>query len=130
MDSGTVRNIGDDLRKMVSELGKRHGINVKVGVIRYDTTGFRVTLEASEMTEGGVDAKAQAEWNAATSYPPMAHGLTKDDFGRTFAQGGHVFKIIGWRLRSRKRPVLVTNGTKQFVFSAEAVARLLGRSAS
>jgi hypothetical protein len=77
---------------------KDEGFSFTTGNITYSDTGFKTTLEVSELDS---TAKQQAEWDAVCAL----FNLTPADFGFTFTTNGRTFKATGLSPRRPKFPL-------------------------
>jgi len=119
MDRNKVKAIGDDVAAALQAVAAKHGMTVTVKGGVFTEGSFKPRVEFKTGDADRVEFEQYAR----------AFGLTADMFGKTFAApGGARYRIVGLRLNSRKRPVLVQRlDGKQFVFEVSAVVAALAR---
>lgn len=119
MNRQKVKQLRNEMDKVLAELGEKHGLGIKVGNISFDDRGFTAKVEAIEadnpQDQESID-RARFERDVKAVY-----GLEKDDFHREFNYNGTTFKIVGVKPRSTKYPVIGenANGTRyKFILRA------------
>jgi len=122
-----VKRLGDAIEKAVEEVGRKHGVHIKRGNARFDSSSCTYKTEASLIGADGEVRSPEAE--AFKKYAHM-YGLKVEDFGRSFTTfGGKVYTICGLNMRAPKRPIHATNRNgKTFIFPSEEVKAMLERS--
>jgi hypothetical protein len=128
-DRAAVRELQAAVESAVKPVAAKYGVGVVLGGARFSSSSAVFKLEVAVKSSGGV-----LETQEARDYRMLAPyvGLPFDTLGKTFAYGGEEFKIVGWRYRSRRAPVVAQrcrNG-KRFVFSEHTVKAMLGLGAS
>lgn len=115
-----ARQISADVETALKAVAAKHGLTVTVRGGSFTEGSFKPRVE---FKSGDAD-RLEFERYAG------AFGLTPEMFGKTFAApfsfGGARYRIIGLRLNSRKRPVLVERlDGKQFCFEVAPVLAAL-----
>lgn len=98
MDRAAVKQINAALERAAEEVADQFGLNVKVGGGRFDPTvgTFQPKVEFS------VEGSAEREF---AELAPM-FGLGPDDHGRLIAWGDRNFRLVGFKPRSPKYPII------------------------
>jgi len=87
----------------LAEVAKKHGIaEVKIGTIRYDSNGFKSTIEAR--FEGG-----ESQEMATLHLNAELYGFNKDIVGATIDYANRRCKVVGIK---RTKLVLIVDGKK------------------
>jgi hypothetical protein len=126
-DRSECRRVREAIDKALEEVGRKHGISLKLGNARFTSSNVNFKLEASLLGENGeVRSKEAEDFKMYAS----RYGLKADDFGKPFTTfGGKVFTICGLNTRANKNPIHAKNARgKTYIFPAEEVKVLLERS--
>ena len=96
-----IRKDIDEALKAVSE---KHGVNFKMGAMRYTDVNFKTTLEATLIDSSGKDAKAEKEWNRA-----VLTGLVQRDWrNQPFTwEDGKKFQVVGFDSKKKKNKIVL-----------------------
>lgn len=87
----------------MEELGRKHGLGIKLGKITLDSDNFRAKVTAVEIAEGL--SIEQAEFNKDC----VKYGLKPSDYRRTVFYKGTYLQLLGFKPRKNKYPILVYN---------------------
>lgn len=93
MDRNTVLNISRDLDRALEEVGRKHGVKIQRGALRYDHAGFTGSITCKTLTESGITELARTMC--------AREGL---DPNSTNPRG---FKIVDYNRRAHTRPWIV-----------------------
>ena len=103
--SGELKLLATEIEEAVQSVAKKHGIQIKRGRGVYGGANATLKLEIATMGTGG-----QVQTREAEDFKLYAklYGMEADDLGKEFTDfDGEVYKITGFKPRSRKYPVLV-----------------------
>lgn len=117
------------IEKHLAEAGKELGITLSIGNISFNPKSFISKMEAvvAESASGETVDKSKVKWESNKWFLPQI-GLKEDDYMRSFTIVGSPYKIVEVSPRRWKRPIIAQRyDGKQFVFTANAVLRALGR---
>lgn len=95
--------IADEIKEAVSEIMKKHGLAVKIELIKY---GYQFKCAViGIVADDGMSAE-QTEFN---QYCVM-HGFKPEDFGRVVKMwDGKEYRIVGIRPKARKNSISIEN---------------------
>lgn len=123
-NSSTLDLVRDEMNAAFARIEDELGISLEIGTMRYDRAGqgFRCQVEGALVGENGevLDKQARDFGDYAPTY-----GIPADALFQTFQHQGRTFKIVGWKPRATKRPIVCTSGTQSFSFPVSLVSRLL-----
>jgi len=88
-----------ELEGALATVLEKHGLSAKLGNMKYGDTHFHCKLEVNC---GSSDDAERDEFTRQA----FAYGLTGDDYGKSFTQGGESFRIVAFKPRSPKYPIL------------------------
>lgn len=111
-----------DIQMAVDAIGEEHGVNIKLGNIRFDSDRLSFTSKLA-VNIGSASDKAKSEWN---KYCDL-YGFKKSDFGKTFTTPkGKKYKLTGINPKARKFPVNAVSvpGGSEYGFP-ENISKLL-----
>lgn len=111
-DACKVLRIG--IASALEDLGKKYGVDFKVGGMRFSDNSVSIKLEAAVLN-GSADSFDEVNFKENCH----RYGLKPEDFGRIFGTLDGEFKITGIKTRNRKYPILTTriSDGKPFKFS-------------
>ena len=126
-NSKNLDELRKDLNAVLEVVEELHGIKLDIGKITYGAESCRMQLTATCATDESGTAlnKAELEYNKMVEYhktfSPEKEFLALRD---KFISNGAQFKIVGWKPRSRKYPLLGMNekGTR-YKFPASKAER-------
>ena len=123
-DRTNLRLLRDDVESALNAVGKKYGIDLRLGTGRFSSENVTFRLEGSVIRAEGVVTREAAEFR---QYADLL-GLEASDLGKTFTQGGRRFEITGAKLSSRKYPILARNvlNGKVYKFRVADVREALG----
>lgn len=97
-----LRALIEDLKEVLRELGKDHEVDLQVGRSRYGVGGGKISIIVSHLGEGGtVETPEKRALERARKLDPRIPA-----YGTTFSFNGREFRVIGYKPRSRKYPIL------------------------
>ena len=96
-----------DFEIAMKHLKEKYGVEIELGRISYDNDSFTSKLSVDNKPEGGISV-AQKNWEDNAP----RYGFSKDDFGKSFIEGGKSYTITGWNSRSNKYKILMKSGDK------------------
>jgi len=102
---------------LFSVIKAKHNIQMKVGSIAYDNTGFRFKVEVVN-----AGTKQEAEKIEFEKYASL-YGLTSNDFMKEIHWNGKQFVICGFKPRSKYYPIIAMakNDGKKYVLPERAL---------
>lgn len=110
LDIKTVKMIGMDVEKALIDVSKKYNVNIKRGSTRYDSNNMNMKLEISVINSNGdVMSREAMDYK---NYAPMYN--IESELGDVIYHMGKEYKVVGWKPRSTKYPVLmeeVNSGT-------------------
>lgn len=126
-DRKNCKLIQDEAVAALKAVASKYGLDVAqhggtIGDLQFVAKfAFKVTDQKA------VADTAKAEWDRHIVY--FSGGLKPEDFGATISWGGRTFVITGLMLNRSKKPIKArdTGNGKDYVFTSNDVARLLGR---
>lgn len=118
MDKREIEKIRREIELVLKEVGERNGMEIKIsgGIIYYETS-FKCGIE-------GVKEGAETEIERAFKRNAKYYKMTSGDLGKKFLFRGRTFKILGWKTRNSKYPVVAEeekSGMK-YKFTPEVVS--------
>ena len=109
-NKANLKTIRADLDAALAQVAAAHGIDLKIGGIRFDETSFKATLEASVAGLGIEDTKEGQAFLAHHA----EHKFKREDLGREFKFEDKTLKVIGFNMKNPKNLVaLEVVGTGQ-----------------
>jgi len=122
MDRKTCRELAAKVEALVREaLGDEYQVDEKGG--SYDKTSYTVKIQIAEKTEEG---EALTPERRAFVEGDWMHKLGADALDKTFSQNGRRYRIVGFKPRARKRPVICEDlSGRQYVFPIALVRNCL-----
>jgi hypothetical protein len=115
-DKSNLKDLRKDLEAALASVAKKHGIAITFKNINFYAPDFITAKTTLEMTALGDSSaasdpraaalvKAQADFKAYAS----SFGLTPEQYGVTFKHGRDTYKLVGFKPRSPRFPILATN---------------------
>lgn len=105
-----IKSIRNDLDSALAEVGKKYGLVISTGNIRYSATELRTKLTAAVVSGDSKvvsispkDAVMEADFNRNKS----RWGLNNVNVGQTVMYGGTAYKLIGSKASRPKYPLVV-----------------------
>ena len=118
MTRSEVQNMRTEIETVLDKLGEKHGITLKMGNISFHNAGFNTKLTCVAGT--GAEAE-QAEFDRNASFSDA-----KGCYGQRFLSRGDVYKITGYKPRSRKFPIVaVSPAGTSYKFTASVLKTLI-----
>lgn len=109
-----------DIDAALAEVAKSYGIKLSIGNIKYSNDSFRTQLEGAVLTGDGNAMTAEAKMFVSLA---DHDGMNKSWLFKEFTVGGVKHRIVGYRSRASKKPVMTKTDTGlNYVWSASAVA--------
>lgn len=97
MTKDALEKFRKDFAVTVKNLEQRYGVSIKLGGITYEESSFTASLKVESPETGKVN------WSNYCRY----YSFSQDDFGKTFKDGKHTFKIVGININAKKFPIQV-----------------------
>lgn len=118
--------IRKDITTALSDVEKKHGINITTGKINYSDYDFTMSLKAVKN-----DGDTNGEQKIFEKYCRM-YGFEPDQYKAEFTLDGRVFQLVGFNLNSPKNccSILSVKDGKTFKTNNETVKRALRDKAS
>jgi len=114
----TLVTLRAELNDALATVLEKHGLSATLGNMRYGDTHFHCKLEVSCGSSDETDRNEFARH-------AFAYGLTGDDYGKSFTHDGKSFRIVGFKPRSPKFPIIAENmDGKRFKFQASVLTKL------
>jgi hypothetical protein len=125
MDKALVKAIVADMEKAMQLVADLHGVDYqrKAGTFTSTSLNVRGVFSVVEKGEGGVNL-ASPEAAAFTRYA-ASEGIDPDALGKTVTYGGYEYRIVGFRPKASKFPIMVerVSDGKRMAFTAPIVTR-------
>lgn len=96
-DKTNLKEIREDFQCVVKDIEEKYGIIITMGNISYSALEFttKLTVTSNETISEDFERKEFEKYCSA-------YGLKKEDYGRTFRNGGKEYKLIGFELSRPK----------------------------
>jgi len=115
-----LKSVRTEIETALNKVGEKLGISLSIGNISFNADQFTSKLTANSTTDKG--EVNQKEWDRFCLFT----SFDKDDFGKSFIQGGTTYTICGVKARSRKYPILAKNASgTTYKFGEEIKAILI-----
>ncbi len=126
-DRTNLRLLRDDVESALNAVGKKYGIDLRLGTGRFSSENVTFRLEGSVIRAEGVVTREAAEFR---QYADLL-GLEASDLGKTFQHRGQPYEIVGAKLSSSKYPIFARNvlNRKVYKFRVADVREALGQRA-
>ncbi|MBC8421942.1 MAG: hypothetical protein H8E03_00820 [Pelagibacteraceae bacterium] len=103
LDRNTVKMISSDIEKALGDVATKYNVEIKHGNASYGSENMSLKLKVSTIgNDGSVMTKEATDFN---TYASM-YGITKS-LGDVINYMGGEYKIVGFKPRSKKWPVIV-----------------------
>lgn len=109
----------------LAELAAKHGVQIECGNASFTSTNATFKLAINTIGDGGEVVTKEAK--DFGRYAGLVNNLKAEWLGESFTVRGETFKIIGYKPRSKKYPVLAENAKGVYKFSTETVVRAMGQ---
>lgn len=128
IDRQTCRLLSQAIEKALQPIADEHGISIKMGRGTYGDMNATLKIEIAVKGEGGEVISKDAE--ALKRYQGMVFG--GDVLNKVVTLNGEQVKIIGYKPRSSKYPVLGTRlkDGKTYKYTEQSVKRALAHTAT
>ena len=124
LDRNTVKLISSAIEKALDDVATKYGVVITRGRASYTSDNMTLKLNVSTIdNDGSVMTREATDFNTYAS----VHGITKS-LGDVITHMGHNYKIIGFKPRSTKYPVImekITDG-KKYKFPVNMINSPLG----
>ena len=118
MDKRKVGQIRRSMEKALESVREEWELELVIKTIRFSGTGFKVTLEASEIDADGSNATQKKDWSEAVSL-----GCVKEEWLGMVLKGG--YKVTGYNWNARKNCILLNKEGKAYTTSKQSIEREL-----
>ena len=118
MDKNKMRQVREYLNKILEENPNDLGVNIEVanGSYSFSNGHFKITV-ADVSQDGTVHTREAEDFKTLGSY----YGLDPEWLNKTFQYRGVEHKIVGYKSRSKKYPVLVEAEGKTYKFPVDLI---------
>lgn len=103
-DRATILNLQQRILETLAPLGEELGIEFEGGDSQFNASQAQLGLRVTLTPRDGLTAE-QREFNQLAP----AFGLTAEDYHRTLTRGGTRYRLIGFKPRNRKYPIIAEN---------------------
>jgi len=99
------KSIREDIQSALDKVGKKYGVALPVGGIKYTTDSIRFGVKGLSIGEAGakVSPNAALEVDFKKNFAGAKKGI-----GDTFTRGGSQFTIVGSKSSYSKYPIIAT----------------------
>jgi hypothetical protein len=126
MNRAKVRALHEAVNEALKQVASEHGVGYVEGRGSYTDKDVSFKVGFADIAEDGTVQSREAQ-----DYEQLHEGLHLPPLGTVVrGWGGDEYKIIGWRSRARKNPVMaekVGNG-KRYVFPADQIRAMVERA--
>lgn len=117
LNRNTVKMISNDIEKALGDVANKYNVDIKRGNASFSSNNMTLKLNVSIISDtGDIMTKEATDYNLHKNIV----GLTKE-LGDTFYFNGAKYTIKGYKPRSRKYPVVVSNGNGLYKMSINMV---------
>ena len=125
LDKPTVQYIRKRLKAALKPLAEELGVVIDLGHCTFQTSNCRLQLKVAVLASNG---KAITEEADSFRCSAKRFGFEPADLGKEFIFQGKPYAICGFKLKSRKYPVIARSGNgKDYKFACRTVLAALGR---
>lgn len=103
MNKTTLENIRKDFAEFTKEMENKHGVTLKMGIIRHDDLTFKTTVEGKLLETESGQSTEQAEFEKYC----ILYGFEKSDYKRVIELQGDLFEFIGFNPSKPKNNVKI-----------------------
>lgn len=121
-DKDNLKTVRQTINSALERAEEELGISLSIGNISYDRNGngFTTKLEGAVVNESGQAMDKQVR--DFIQYARFQPDLEPEDLFKEFEHDGTIYKIVGWRPRSKKYPVICESEGISYKFPADLVA--------
>lgn len=125
MDKIKTKLIAAEVLHAIKEIGEKHDCVIAYKGGSYDANSATIKFEFAETAEDGT-----VMTQMATDFQRYAEsvGLKPEDLGRSFQRYGDTYKIVGFKPRATKMPVICERGGKRYKLREADVVRHLAEA--
>lgn len=119
INSKTLKDFREDLKRAVIDLEKKYGVAIELGRITYDEEEFRGKLTVvNKANLGDKDSNInKVNWDRnCTNF-----GFKSEDYGRKIFYQNKYYTIEGINPRKWKYPIILVSNGERYVFPAKLV---------
>lgn len=100
----SLKLLREEIDAALAAITKKHGVSMSIGKISFSAQQCSTTLSmVAACNTGEAQNPEKVNWD---KYAEL-FGLSKDDFGKTFQDGGKTYKVDGVAPRSTRFPIIV-----------------------
>ena len=121
-DKDNLKTVLQTINSALERAEEELGISLSIGNISYDSNGNGITTKLEGAVVNGDGQAMDKMARDFIQYARFQPDLEPDDLFKTFEQGGKTFKIVGWKPRSKKYPVICESEGGSYKFPADLVA--------
>ena len=107
MDRQKVQKIRMSLAEAIAGVGGEYDINIKVGNISFNNSGFTAKVIGEETDNNGMSKKVIEDWQMAVKLELVENHWFNKIFLKTVHDIGRNVKVIGYDFKKRKYPLIV-----------------------
>jgi hypothetical protein len=112
-----VRNIASDVESALADIAAKYNVVIERGGASFTSDNATLKLKISTISADGVINSAEAtDFNTYKT----VYGVTKN-LGESFYHNGTKYTITGLKPRSKKYPVIATNGSRSYKFPISTI---------
>ena len=117
-DKTNLKEMRESINSALTQVSDAYNVELKIGRINYEPTGFSTKLEVSLVVDGQVQTKEARDFGSLASLYDCKFPL-----GFEFSQGTKTYKVVGLKSRARKYPILCedVNSDKRYNFKIDWV---------
>ena len=114
----------EDVMAALGPVADKHGLEISVRNIRYDTTDFTATMKVTKKEVGGLPAE-EAAFNRYCKF----YGFGEDDYGVMFRCKKEQYRLTGFNPNANKYSVIAKRmkDDAEFGFTAKDVKDFLAK---
>jgi len=117
MNRSTVKLIASDIEKALADVAAKHNVEIKRGNATFNTDNMVLKLNIARIdSNGAVLSREATDFEVYKS----SFGINKD-MGDSFYYKGAKYTITGLKYRSKKYPVIATNGNASYKFPVRVI---------
>lgn len=117
----TLTEFRTEFAELVKPLESKKGIQISMGRIRFNDSGFKFRVEVVNASN-----KEEAQKISFGKYCAN-YGLTKEDYNKEIKYNNNTYNLIGFKPKSTKYPLLVqTNGKRYKLPFNQKMREILG----
>lgn len=101
----------EDVEKALREVERKYGVTISCAGATYETNKFSLPLKVKNVAESGLDVETQE----AINFLPWFANI----FGKTFKDGRHTYKVVGYEKYTKYPIKCVRDDGKDFSYTEQ-----------